>query len=120
MHCLVGNVELFSRHSQCFDELPARFETLLLLVENNGRALSRKEIMAAVWEESFVEEGNLTKQVSRLRKLLNGNGDVNIETLPKHGYRFSAQVERIFQPENETILEKRTLERVNRPRRGRF
>lgn len=91
--------------------LPAKeFETLLLLVENNGRAMSKEEMIAAVWREAFVEEGNLAKQISRLRKIL--NGEVSIETLPKHGYRFSAEVSRIFQPESKTILEKRTIKRL--------
>lgn len=55
--------------------LPAKeFETLLLLVENNGRALSKEEMMEAIWQDSFVEETNLAKQISRLRKLFNTNG----------------------------------------------
>jgi len=93
--------------------LPAKeFETLLLLVENNGRALSKEEMMRSVWSDSFVEEGNLAKQISRLRKIFNGDGAVTIETLPKHGYRFSAEINRIFRPDQETILEKRTIKRM--------
>ena len=93
--------------------LPAKeFETLLLLVENNGRALTKEEMMAAIWQDAFVEETNLVKQISRLRKLLNRNGEKFIETLPKHGYRFSAEVSQIFQPAGETILERRTVKRL--------
>ncbi|MFN2412644.1 MAG: winged helix-turn-helix domain-containing tetratricopeptide repeat protein [Pyrinomonadaceae bacterium] len=93
--------------------LPAKeFETLLLLVENNGRALSKDEMIAAVWQESFVEEGNLAKQISRLRKIFNGDGAAYIETLPKHGYRFTAEVNQVFPPLGETILEKRTVKRL--------
>lgn len=93
--------------------LPAKeFETLLLLVENNGRALSKEEMMRAIWRDAFVEESNLVKQISRLRKLLNANGEKLIETLPKHGYRFSAEVSQIIQPIGETILEKRTVKRL--------
>lgn len=88
------------------------FETLLLLVENNGRALSKEEMMAAVWQDAFVEESNLAKQISRLRKIFNSNGEKFIETLPKHGYRFSAEVNQIFQPAGETILEKHTVKRL--------
>lgn len=91
--------------------LPAKeFETLLLLVANNGRALSKDEMMSAVWHDAFVEEGNLAKQISRLRKIF--GGEVQIETLPKHGYRFSAEVNQILQPEGETILEKRIVKRL--------
>src|SRR5688500_3711709 len=93
--------------------LPAKeFETLLLLVENNGRALSKEQLISAVWQDSFVEEGNLAKQISRLRKIFNAEGGVKIETLPKHGYRFSADVNQITQPFGETILQKRTVNRL--------
>src|SRR4051794_35287616 len=67
--------------------LPAKeFDTLLLLVEHNGRALSKEAMMAALWEDTAVEEGNLAKQISRLRKIFSSNGGEFIETLPKHGY----------------------------------
>jgi len=94
--------------------LPAKeFETLLLLVENNGRALSKEEMMLAVWQDAFVEEGNLAKQISRLRKILNTNGDKLIETVPKHGYRFSAEVRWTAQVEAAPmIIEKRTVKRL--------
>lgn len=68
------------------------FDTLLLLIENNGRLLTKDEMMTTLWEESFVEEGNLAKNVSRLRKILNADGASLIETLPKRGYRFAADV----------------------------
>ena len=93
--------------------LPAKeFDTLLLLVENNGRALSKEEMLETIWPGIFVEENNLAKYVSRLRKLLNPSGEISIETLPKHGYRFSAEVSEIIQPAEETILEKRTTRRL--------
>ena len=94
--------------------LPAKeFETLLLLVENNHKALSKDEMMEAIWQDSFVEESNLAKQISRLRKILNTDGEQFIETLPKHGYRFSADL-RITNPvaEEPVILERRTVKRL--------
>lgn len=93
--------------------LPAKeFETLLLLVENSGRALSKEEMMTALWQDAFVEETNLAKQISRLRKIFNSSGEKLIETLPKHGYRFSAEVNQIFREADERILEKRTVKRL--------
>src|SRR5215467_2254582 len=75
--------------------LPAKeFDTLLLLVEHNGHALTKEEMISAIWQDAFVEESNLAKQISRLRKILNTNGERYIETLPKHGYRFSAELHR--------------------------
>jgi Tol biopolymer transport system component/DNA-binding winged helix-turn-helix (wHTH) protein len=94
--------------------LPAKeFETLLLLVENNGRALSKEEMLETIWPGTFVEENNLAKYISRLRKLLDTGGEITIETLPKHGYRFSAEVSQIIQPVDKTILEKRTTRRLS-------
>ena len=94
--------------------LPAKeFDTLLLLVENNGRALSKEEMMAAVWKDAFVEEANLAKQISLLRKLFGSNGEASIETIPKHGYRFSAVV-RLRRSENEApvVIERKTVKRL--------
>jgi DNA-binding winged helix-turn-helix (wHTH) protein/TolB-like protein/Tfp pilus assembly protein PilF len=94
--------------------LPAKeFETLLLLVEHNGHALTKEEMMSAVWQDAFVEESNLAKQISRLRKVINTNGEEYIETLPKHGYRFKADLRRTkVEPGEPLILEKRTVRRV--------
>lgn len=94
--------------------LPAKeFETLLLLVEHNGHALTKEEMMTAIWQDSFVEESNLAKQISRLRKILNTNGEQFIETLPKHGYRFSADLRRtLVKPADDIIFEKRTVKRL--------
>jgi len=92
--------------------LPAKeFDTLLLLVEHNGRALSKDEMMSAIWQDAFVEESNLAKQISRLRKILNTNGQEFIETIPKHGYRFSADLRRTL-PDAPVILERRTVKRL--------
>ncbi len=71
------------------------FDTLLLLIQHNGRLLTKDEMMTAIWEESFVEESNLAKNISRLRKILNADGASVIETLPKRGYRFRADVKEI-------------------------
>lgn len=94
--------------------LPAKeFETLLLLVENNGHALSKDEMMSAVWQDAFVEESNLAKQISRLRKLLGSETEDYIETLPKHGYRFNAHVTAVEIPtESLTIVQRHTVKRV--------
>ena len=94
--------------------LPAKeFDTLMLLVEHNGRALSKEEMISALWPDSFVEEGNLAKQISRLRKILKANGTELIETIPKHGYRFKADLRRVgVDEEGEVLLEKRVVKRV--------
>ena len=73
---------------------PKAFDTLLMLVENRGRVLSKERMLAEVWEGSFVEENNLAQNISLLRKALGETTDARfIETVPKFGYRFVASVE---------------------------
>lgn len=73
---------------------PKLFDTLLVLVEHSGRVLEKDELMQLVWPETAVEESNLTQNISQLRKLLGeGNPEVRlIETIPRRGYRFVAEV----------------------------
>lgn len=73
--------------------LPTKeFETLQMFVENNGKILSKDKMMSAIWKDTFVEESNLAQYVSRLRKTLSADGSQYIKTIPKRGYRFSADV----------------------------
>jgi DNA-binding winged helix-turn-helix (wHTH) protein len=78
---------------------PKAFDTLLVLVENAGRMLGKAELMEKIWPDSFVEENNLAQQIFALRKAL-GQEDGSqkyIETLPKRGYRFVADVRESFE-----------------------
>src|SRR5688572_8488573 len=90
--------------------LPTKeFETLLMLVENNGKVLSKDEMMSAIWKDTFVEESNLAQYVSRLRKILNVDGNQYIKTISKRGYRFSADVKI---GDGEVIIERHLSVRV--------
>jgi TolB-like protein/DNA-binding winged helix-turn-helix (wHTH) protein/tetratricopeptide (TPR) repeat protein len=73
---------------------PKAFDALLVLVENRGRLLGKDELLTQVWPGTFVEEANLAQHISILRKALrDGEGGVQyIETVPRHGYRFIAEV----------------------------
>lgn len=72
--------------------MPKTFELLAFLVENNNRLLTKQEILDKVWSDSFVEEGNLKLNIHTLRKIL---PESFIETVPKHGYRFTGEVQKI-------------------------
>ncbi len=73
---------------------PRVFDTLHMLVANAGHVLSKERMLAEIWEGSFVEENNLAQNISLLRKLLaHGRDGKFIETVPKFGYRFVAEVE---------------------------
>ena len=75
---------------------PKAFDILLTLLENDGRIVNKNDLMKKVWPNTFVEEGNLTQNVSLLRKALgeSANGPQFIETVPRRGYRFVAPVNR--------------------------
>jgi DNA-binding winged helix-turn-helix (wHTH) protein/TolB-like protein len=73
---------------------PKAVETLLFLVENSGRLVDKEELMKRVWPDTFVEEGNLTTNIHLLRKVMGkgSKGQEYIETIPRRGYRFTAEV----------------------------
>jgi DNA-binding winged helix-turn-helix (wHTH) protein/TolB-like protein len=73
---------------------PKAFEILLVLVQNGSRLTTKEELMRKVWPDSFVEEANLTVNISALRRNLGEtpSGQQYIETVPKKGYRFAVPV----------------------------
>ncbi len=73
---------------------PKTFAMLLVLVESGGTVVTKDELLAQVWPDTFVEESNLTKNVSILRKALSNGHDHSdyIETIPTVGYRFVMDV----------------------------
>ena len=73
---------------------PKVLDTLAVLVEHAGQPVSKEELLRAVWPDTFVEESNLAQNVSVLRKALgqSPNNGLYIETIPKRGYRFVANV----------------------------
>ncbi len=73
---------------------PKAFEILFVLVQNGNRLTTKEVLMSKVWPDSFVEEANLTVNISALRKALGEtpDGQQYIETVPKKGYRFAVPV----------------------------
>src|SRR5207245_2563978 len=89
---------------------PKVFDTLLVLVRHNGRLLEKDELMQEIWPGQFVEEINLTVNISALRKVLGESqgGPRFIETIPKRGYRFIAPVKEVLDEDGGLLLVKRT------------
>lgn len=84
---------------------PKIFDTLLFLIQNSGKLVRKEQMLASVWEDSFVEENNLAQNISYLRKILGETKDKKfIETIPKTGYRFVAPVNTIETEEVETTF----------------
>jgi DNA-binding winged helix-turn-helix (wHTH) protein/TolB-like protein/Tfp pilus assembly protein PilF len=82
------------RDGQTVSLQPKVFDMLVFFVENHGALVSRDELMKAIWKDTFVEESNLRFCLHALRKALGKNADGKdfVETIPKRGYRFIAQV----------------------------
>ena len=95
---------------------PKVFDTLLVLLENSSHVLTKKELMEQVWPDSFVEENNLAQNISILRKALGEGkeGELYIQTVPKRGYRFVADVSSTGEEEEEetVIVRERTRARI--------
>jgi DNA-binding winged helix-turn-helix (wHTH) protein/Flp pilus assembly protein TadD len=73
---------------------PKTMEMLLILVENHGHVVRKDTLMQRIWPDTFVQEDNITYNISVLRKTLacGTSGEQYIETVPKNGYRFIASV----------------------------
>ncbi len=73
---------------------PKAFDTLLALVENRGSVMSKEDLMELLWADEFVEENNLAQHIHTIRKSLGDGigGAKYVETIPKRGYRFVAEV----------------------------
>ena len=82
---------------------PQVFKTLLSLVENSGRLCEKSWLIEQVWGDTIIEEGNLTRNISVLRKVL---GDGYIQTVPKRGYRFVASVRELSGDEGLVMAER--------------
>ncbi|PWT94454.1 MAG: hypothetical protein C5B55_02755 [Blastocatellia bacterium] len=76
---------------------PKVFETLLLLVKHQGSIVSKKTILETLWPDVFVEESNITFNITKLRKALGDTTrpSIYIETIPRRGYRFKTEVREV-------------------------
>lgn len=98
---------LLSREGTEIPLSPKLTELLFTLVHNAGHLVAKEELMKEVWPDACVEDGNLNKNVSLLRKTLGqwNGGREYIETVPKAGYRFVVSVDEIEESENPNVLE---------------
>jgi len=85
---------LLLREGEPVKVFPKEFDTLLALVERSGEELDKDELMQRVWGDTIVEESNLAKNISALRKVLGESPSQHqyIVTVPGQGYRFVAGV----------------------------
>jgi len=75
------------------------FDLLLALVERPGEVVSKEDLIARVWPQTCVEEGNLRVHIGALRKVLGDlRGGHYVENVVGRGYSFVAPVRRIAPP----------------------
>ena len=81
-------------------------EMLRVLVNSRGQVVDKGTLLKEVWPDSFVEEGNISFNIRQLRKLLGDDAQspTYIETIPRRGYRFIAQVEEVLEKPEPTAV----------------
>jgi DNA-binding winged helix-turn-helix (wHTH) protein/TolB-like protein/Flp pilus assembly protein TadD len=91
---LAPRERLLLRTGEAVSLTPKAFDMLVVLVRHAGHLVSKEDLLREVWPDTFVEEVNLTVNISALRRALdqgrNGNG--MIQTVPTRGYRFVSPV----------------------------
>ena len=85
---------LLSKDGRAIALAPKSYDLLLALLSSAGRLATKRELLDLVWPETFVEEGILAVYISMLRKTLGDDERERryIETVPRTGYRFVAEV----------------------------
>lgn len=92
-----GEEVIFRENGRAERLTPKAFDLLLLLVKQSGQMVGREELMERIWPGTFVEDNRLSDNVSTLRKFLSDRtrNPQFIETIPKYGYRFVADVREV-------------------------
>lgn len=77
-------------------------QVLKSLLENPGKIITKQEFFDTVWNDTFVEEANLSVAIAAIRKVLGDDPKTPkfIENLPRKGYRFIGEVRKIEKNEN--------------------
>jgi len=104
--CLNPAEQTLLREGRPIPLRPKVFDILVVLIENHGHLVEKEKLMNSVWTEQFVEEGNLNKNISMLRRVLaeGDSGHKYIETVPKRGYRFVADVREVNDHEESDLV----------------
>jgi TolB-like protein/DNA-binding winged helix-turn-helix (wHTH) protein/Tfp pilus assembly protein PilF len=90
------------------------FETLAVLVKKSGHVVEKDDLLKEVWADAFVEEANISRHVWTLRKTLGESeeGLKYIETVPRRGYRFTADVREVGDGGEQLVLERHSVTHV--------
>lgn len=90
-------------------------ETLIFLIQNRPRTVEKQEFFDAIWKDTFVTEDNLVHAIREIRRVLEDNKEDPhyVQTVPRHGYRFVAEVTTDEPVSNLPYLEEATDARAS-------
>src|SRR5262245_54210649 len=73
---------------------PRAFDVLVYLIENREHIVEKQELFDEIWKRKFVTDNALTRIIKEIRHAIGDDADAPryVETIPKHGYRFIAEV----------------------------
>ncbi|MBC7928238.1 MAG: winged helix-turn-helix domain-containing protein [Bryobacteraceae bacterium] len=85
---------ILERNGERIQLTPKVIDTLFVLIGNRRQVVTKEALMKAVWPDVTVVESGLTRNMSSLRKALEDGSEEGsfIETVPRRGYRFVAEV----------------------------
>lgn len=106
--------KVLTKENVAVEITPKTFELLCMMVENHGSLVSKEDLMARLWPDSYVEESNLTYTIRQLRKCLDDtvSDPKFIRTVPRYGYRFVAEVTEIERHSTDPGLKDISVEPV--------
>ncbi len=100
--------------STLLDVPPRAIDVLCVLTESPGEVVTKESLFAAVWQDSFVEDSNLTHQIYELRKVFREMGSAGdlIQTVPRRGYRFTGEISEAFDGGAEILMERTVVSKA--------
>ena len=82
-----------SHHGRPIDLTDREAALVAQLVTRAGRVIPKEELIPAIWGDVAVTDNSLEQLLSSVRRLLRNIEDAHyVETLPRRGYRFAAEV----------------------------
>lgn len=89
--------EELQRDGQMIHVMPKVFALLAYLIEHRDRLVAKEELLDAIWADTHVAEGSLTRTITNLRQVLGDEaGEPHfIQTVPRRGYRFVGAVDEV-------------------------
>src|SRR6266567_3244438 len=93
---------------------PKAFDIMLVLIGSDGQVLNKDELMRAVWPDTVVEENNLTRNISALRKALGESPGEHryVVTIPGRGYQFVADLRELGNASDAVLMARHTRSRI--------